>query len=321
VDGGKIWTKRGTPAPHEANANRMNVAAGLSSNGKLIVIASGWSLKPGDNPKDPLSLIAVLRPWVSHSADGGSSWTVEKSAFPQAEKGMTEYIPFGDILPGQDGALRVLAYAQSLDKAINKVSMFRSEDDGCTWKWMSFISEGKGNTKASGGHNETAFYYMGKGNWIAAARRWKAGMAIDLFSSGDDGKSWELLDQITDERQHPGHVMQLANGNLLLTYGNRKYGEFGVAVKMSKDKGKTWGDEFIVIDDLGSGDAGYPSSVQLPDGTMMTAYYSNGMEAHKRFLRFPCKHESDGKWAPVLLFTLDLRTIKIKEKVLSPIIR
>src|SRR5690606_7479524 len=67
----------------------------------------------------------------------------------------------------------------------------------------------------------------------------------------------------------------------LLTYGNRKPGEFGVAIKISKDEGKSWGQEYIVIDDLGTGDSGYPSSIQLPDGRIMTAFYSNKMAAHQ----------------------------------------
>ena len=283
TDGGRFWEKRSIPAAHDPNTNRMNVAAGLANNGDLVVVASGWSLKAGDKPGEPMSIIEVLRAWVSRSTDGAKTWTVNKMAFPEAETGMTEYIPFGDILPGQDRALRVLAYAQSLDKAINKVSMFKSDDDGKTWKWMSFISDGSEDTAFAGGHNETAFNHDGNGNWVAASRRWKAGAAMDLFSSNDDGKSWKIDGQLTEESQHPGHLLSLNNGDLLLTYGNRKAGQYGVAVKTSKDNGKTWGEEFLVIDDLTSGDSGYPASLQLPDGKIMTAYYSVGVASHQRY--------------------------------------
>ena len=41
TDGGYLWQYRGTPAPHEPDSNRMNVAAGRSADGTLIVLASG----------------------------------------------------------------------------------------------------------------------------------------------------------------------------------------------------------------------------------------------------------------------------------------
>lgn len=281
---GHFWEKRGTPAMHEPGTNRMNVAAGLAQNGDLMVIASGWSLKPAENPDDPLSLVAVLRPWVSRSSDGGRNWTVDKQAFPKAESGMTGFIPFGDIVPGADGALRVLAYAQSKDKATNKVSMFRSDNDGHSWQQMSVISDGHNAKAFSGGHNETAFFHLGSGQWIAAARRWKEGQALDLFRSDDDGQTWRLDQQLlTQERQHPAHFLQLANGKLLLTYGNRIPDQFGVAVKTSEDGGDTWSDELLLVDDLANGDVGYPASVQLPDGEILTAYYASQVASHQRY--------------------------------------
>lgn len=279
---GRFWEKRGVPAVHDADANRMNVAAGLASNGDLVVIASGWSLKPA-NADGTRDIIAVLRPWVSRSTDGGRTWTVGKEAFPLAEPSMSEFIPFGDILKGADGSLRVLAYAQAADKSTNKVSMFRSDDDGKTWTTMSFISDGKNVAEVPTGHNETAFMHAGDGNWIAAARRWRAGQAMDLFHSNDDGKSWQYGGQLTQDSQHPGHLLRLDNGGLLLTYGNRIKDQYGVGVKVSTDQGKTWSEPSLIVDDLTSGDSGYPSSVQLPNGKIMTAYYSVGAPAHHRY--------------------------------------
>jgi Neuraminidase (sialidase) len=280
---GRFWELRGTPAVHDKDANRMNVAAGLANNGDLVVVASGWSLKPPATTGGARDLIAVLRAWVSRSSDGGRTWKVAKDAFPAAESSMTEFIPFGDILTDGDGSLRVLAYAQSLDKETNKVSMFRSEDDGRTWALMSFISDGKNVAEVPTGHNETAFLHLGGGKWIAAARRWRAGQAMDLFRSADDGKTWEYRGQLTKDSQHPGHLLRLKNGNILLTYGNRIKGQYGVAARISDDEGKNWKDEIIVIDDLTSGDSGYPSSTQLPDGRIMTAYYSVGVPSHQRY--------------------------------------
>ncbi|MEX2569126.1 MAG: sialidase family protein [Cyclobacteriaceae bacterium] len=282
-DGGKFWEKSGTAVPNDKGTNRMNVAAGKNGKGELVVVASGWELKPGESSEAPMDLVGVLRPWISISGDGGKKWKLYKDGFPKAENGMTEFIPFGDVISAHDGSLRVLAYAQSLDKAINKVSMFRSDDQGKSWSWVSHLSDAKGKAAFSGGHNETAFFQTGPTTWIAAARRWKAGMAMDLFISNDDGENWQLERQLTDERQHPGHITSLENGDLLLTYGNRKPGQYGVAVKVSKDLGKSWSEEVILVDDLSSGDCGYPASAQLEDGSILSAYYSNGNDVHQRY--------------------------------------
>lgn len=280
---GKFWKKRGVPAQHELGTNRMNVAAGQANNGDLIVLASGWQLAAAANSKDPPSLVAVLRPWVSLSSDMGKNWKVHKQNFPEAKKGMTEFIPFGDILFGSDSSLRVLAYAQSKSKAINKVSMFRSDDDGHSWKHMSVLSTGTGETAFSRGHNETASFYLGEGQWIAAARRWKAGQALDLFRSNDDGQTWRLNKQLTSSNQHPGHIFPLEDGNLLLTYGNRIPGQYGISAKVSKDEGASWSDEIKLLTDLSNRDMGYPSSVQLPSGEILTAYYAAGVTSHQRY--------------------------------------
>lgn len=282
-DNGKFWTKQGTPAPHLPATNRMNVAAGLAANGDLVVVASGWDLKPDHNRPGLFELVKVIPAWVSRSADGGKSWEINRNGFPSGDAGFTENVPFGDILIAADGSLRVLAYNQSDDKAINTVSMFRSTDDGRTWKWYSRISDGKNAAAFASGHNETAFFHTGGGKWVASARRWKAGQAMDLFASDDDGKTWKLLGPLTGENQHPGHITRLKSGELLLTYGNRKAGEFGVAVKRSRDNGLTWSEGELIVSDLNTYDCGYPSSTQLSDGSIMTVYYAVGAPAHKRY--------------------------------------
>lgn len=276
---GHFWNKQGTPTNHEPGTNRMNVAAGLSASGDLIVIVSGWELETHNEGK--VSLVEVLRPWISRSSNNGIRWKVNKTGFPVAERGMTNFIPFGDILQGEDGSLRVIGYAQSQDKTINKTSMFRSDDDGRTWNHMSTISDG--SDPDAEGHNETAIFFVGNGEWIAAARRWKGGQGMDLYRSLDDGKTWVKHQQLTKPSQHPGHIMRLEDGTLLLTYGNRIKGQYGVAVKTSNNDGRTWSDEMILFQQETASDIGYPSSILRNDGTIVTAYYAATEKDHTRY--------------------------------------
>jgi hypothetical protein len=281
---GKLWTKRATITQHDPGANRMNLSAGPAKNGDLVVVTSGWSLKKDAQGKFTV-LDQILAPWVCRSTDDGRTWqTAKQNAFPAPAGGFTHYIPFGDILPGGDGALRMAAYGREEKSKIDSVWFFRSEDDGRTWKLQSRINEG---------NNETAIFHLGAGKWLAAARTIPAaGQRLDLFRSNDDGQTWSAPEPLTAASQHPAHLQRLQDGRLLLTYGNRLVGKFGVQVKLSSDEGKTWGEPITLVDDAINGDSGYPSSVQLKSGEIVSAYYARGVAAHHRY------HMGAVTWTP-----------------------
>jgi len=211
----------------------------------------------------------ILKPVVSRSTDGGRTWDVSKE-FPQEDE-MSEFIPFGDIIQAQDGTLCVSAYAQIPgSKGVTYHSYFlRSADDGRTWKRVSIIAEG---------HNETAVLQLPDGTWLAAARV----NHMDIYRSTDNGLSWEQVGQ-TSSSQHPGHFLRLADGQVLLTHGDRRAGVEGVGVRTSSDGGRTWPSYSMPIARSLSGDCGYPSSIQLQDGRVMTAYYSKETPTHPRY--------------------------------------
>jgi hypothetical protein len=74
----------------------------------------------------------------------------------------------------------------------------------------------------------------------------------------------------------PAHLLELRDGRILCTYGYRRK-PFGVRASISKDGGRTWDTqtEIILRDDGGTHDLGYPSSVELPDGRVLTTYWFN----------------------------------------------
>ena len=69
--------------------------------------------------------------------------------------------------------------------------------------------------------------------------------------------------------QHPGHLTRLKDGRLLVTYGNRIKGQQGVLARLSADEGKTWGEPLTLVNDLVSGDCGYPATAQMRDGKIL----------------------------------------------------
>jgi len=276
-DGGRSWKLRGTPALHEPTTNRMNVAAGLARNGDLVVLASGWTNRPPVGQSANHEKAICLQPWVSRSSDGGRTWNIIKS-FPVApEADMTEVIPFGDILPAADGSLCVSGYAGGSGAAAyerNSSYFFRSRDDGRTWGESVII--GKGN------YNETTPLHLGGGRWLVAARTLNQQGEVHLFASNDDGRTWTFSQQVSLSAQHPASLLRLADGRILLTYGNRCKGHYGIDVRISDNEGKTWYAPCQLVPVV-SHDLGYPSTVQLADGKMVTAYYCGGTAYHARY--------------------------------------
>jgi hypothetical protein len=57
-----------------------------------------------------------------------------------------------------------------------------------------------------------------------------------------------------------------------MSYGHRRK-PFGNQVRISEDHGKTWGEPMILSGDGSHGDLGYPSTVELADGSLLTVWY------------------------------------------------
>ncbi|MCX6991956.1 MAG: sialidase family protein [Kiritimatiellaeota bacterium] len=91
--------------------------------------------------------------------------------------------------------------------------------------------------------------------------------------SEDGGKTWRTVK--TEIKGHPpSSVIRLQDGRLLLTYGYRHV-PYGIRAVLSKDDGRTWQTDQVQVlrTDGYNFDLGYPYSVQLKDGTIVTVYY------------------------------------------------
>jgi len=182
-------------------------------------------------------------------------------------------IPFGDIVRSPDGTLGVSFYSwHESDK--NTAYLLRSRDDGRTWGEPVIIG--------AEDYNETDLLCVDEKHWLAAVRTLQDGH-LDLFSSEDGGLTWTCQGALTLPRQHPAHLLQLTDGRILLVYGIRNQGLYGVGARLSGDGGKTWSAPILLVDLEDATDGGYPSSVQVEDGTIVTAYYGNQIHTHRRY--------------------------------------
>lgn len=285
-DDGRTWHFRGVAAPHEPGTNRMNVAAGLAHDGSLLVLASGWSRRGPVGEASSPHTGEVLDPWICRSTDGGRTWarvgTLRGPADGPPPGTVEHLIPFGDIVPLPGGDLGVCLYGL-VPGGDNRALFYASGDVGLTWLPRGVIRAGNAN--------ETAPLVLPGGRLLAAART-LGDQHLDLLASDDDGATWAECGALTLGAQHPGHLLRLDDGRVLLTYGIRNRGLYGVGARLSEDDGLTWGAPRVLAALEGSTDGGYPSTVQVEGGTLVTAYYSNGIPWHQRY------HMGVVRWRP-----------------------
>ncbi len=143
----------------------------------------------------------------------------------------------------------------------------RSTDAGRTWE-MSTIAHDETEKIA---YNEADLLALPSGRVLAVIR---GGGKENLYQSysDDGGKNWSPV-QPTGIAGSPANLLRLRNGNILCVYrcGGYPAGYRGV---FSRDDGQTWDveNEIVICDDTLPGLVGYPSSVELDDGTIFTLY-------------------------------------------------
>ena len=103
-----------------------------------------------------------------------------------------------------------------------------------------------------------------------------------ITRSTDGGKTWSVMESI-GAAGSPPHLLKHSSGAIVMVYGYRS-APFGERAKVSRDGGKTWSDEIILRDDAPSGDLGYPASVELPNGDILTIYYQQANAGEKTSL-------------------------------------
>jgi sialidase-1 len=90
--------------------------------------------------------------------------------------------------------------------------------------------------------------------------------------SYDDGKTFTKPHSIGLKHGSPPHILRHSSGVLIAVYGYRLE-PYGQRVMFSTDDGETWDMDYILRDDGPSGDLGYPATVELNDGSLLTVYY------------------------------------------------
>ena len=285
-DDGFIFKYAGTPLLHKPGTAHGNVNCGLAHNGDYIALVGGWDGLPPEDiyRKQPSIDITdsskhhILFPEICRSSDKGKTFA----------HSTLKYIPNGEIFPfnlygniirlPDHGRLATALFSMDYnDRAWNRGNAYIvfSDDDGYTWNRSVEIAHGH--------YNETSIVLVDERRILAFCRTFRQAERLDIYVSDDLGENWRFLDPVTTSGMIPGMAIKLLDNRLLLTFGIRCNGFLGVGVKISEDGGENWGRIAMLAEFEGAADGGYPSTRQLADNTLLTAYYAGRCKDHTRY--------------------------------------
>lgn len=216
---------------------------------------------------------AELGQWLLRSTDGGKTWSTRLPTIVNSPHGPIQL---------RDG--RLLYAGKGLWTEEKKIGVCESTDDGLTWHWLAEIPTRKGDEVVKGYH-ELHAVEAADDTLIAQIRnhnKVNSGETLQTEST-DGGKTWSVPHSI-GVWGLPSHLLRLRGGRLLMTYGHRRP-PFGNQARVSADNGKTWSEALIISGDGAGGDLGYPSTVELADGTLLTIWYEKMKDLPKAVLR------------------------------------
>ena len=215
---------------------------------------------------------AELGTWMLRSTDGGRSWSARFDCLLNSPHGPTQL---------RDG--RIVYAGKQLWRDEPRIGVAVSSDDGVSWEWLATIPHREGDDPNQ--YHELHAIETADGRIIAQIRNHNANHARETLQSesSDGGETWSVPRSI-GVWGLPSHLSRLSDDRLLMTYGHRRP-PFGNQARVSEDQGRTWSEPITISGDGAGGDLGYPSTVELDDGTLVSVWYEKLASAPRAVLR------------------------------------
>ncbi len=249
--------------------------------GTLLCTSYGWTTVRADgvpNLQQPYfesGGYIFLGGYVVRSADDGKTW--QGPFYPPHIQPERHYNALGQKLPAYNrGALweakdgRILWIVAAHD-SVKKTSdyLLASKDKGQTWEYISEVAK-----DANASFNEASVYETPKGDIIGFLRTANMEDQAVIARSKDGGKifSWEQM----GFQGHPLTATRLPDSRVLLVYGYR-HKPYGIRARILNAECTDWKTsvEFILRNDGGNTDIGYPWPVVLSENKVLVVYYFN----------------------------------------------
>ena len=215
---------------------------------------------------------AQLGTWMLRSTDGGVTWTTPYDSIVNSPHGPIQLADGRQLYAGKD-----------LWKTGKWNGVCESRDEGKTWQKLAQIPTRPGDDPAE--YHELHAVEAANGTIIAQIRNHNATHSRETLQSEstDGGKTWSVPRSI-GVWGLPSHLLRLKDDRLLMSYGYRRR-PFGNQARISDDHGKTWSAPITISSDGANGDLGYPTTIELDDGTLLTAWYEQLSSSPRAVLR------------------------------------
>lgn len=219
---------------------------------------SRWKAAHGRIPEGQHT--ALLGCWMIRSEDQGLTWSIPYRCPVNSPHGPTALADGNLIYAGK-----------MLWENQNKIGVCHSADDGRSWTWLADIPTRPGDRFEE--YHELHAVQAADGRLIVHIRNHNAANAGETLQthSTDGGATWSVPYEI-GVWGLPSHLMKLRDGRLLMSYGHRRK-PLGNQIRISDDNGESWSEALVLYGDGMTGDLGYPSTVELTDGRLLTVWY------------------------------------------------
>ena len=220
---------------------------------------------------DAASRQSQLGQWILRSEDGGLNWSAKTPSVVNS--------PHGPIALSNG---RLLYAGKLWTGGQRRIGVAFSEDDGRSWQWAAEIPAREGDDPAE--YHELHAVEMPDRRVVVHIRNHNPSHAGETLQceSTDGGLSWTKPRSV-GVWGLPSHLLRLADGRALMTYGHRRP-PFGNQARLSED-GRSWSAPISLSTDGASGDLGYPSTAQLTDGSLVSVWYERLANHPKAVLR------------------------------------
>lgn len=276
LDGGKTWS-----IEDAFDAGQTAIAYDHAIDADKAVAA-----KPLDRPMDfthPEFVLAFVRlnnnddgPSIFyHSNNKGKSWNGPFS-FPNL--GTAGVATRNDYFVDGKSSLTALITTAKANKQEGRVASVRTTDGGMTWQFLSYLGE-----------EHAGFDIMPSSERLSPTElyttiRTRTRTSLDLMTahlSSDNGATWQRMKDPVADTGHGGSppaIVRLKDGRLALAYAYRSAHGSRMAMRLSRDNGRSWGNEIpLRTGDGANRDVGYPVMAQRPDGKLILIYYWNNV--------------------------------------------